>query len=101
MLSLCRKRPLTCVIVDKYAKLQFLCLIQLISTFFSAKVPSWMKSAFSATDRIVGGANAGSAIPWQVSLRQRWVVFSFSYALGFGLFIGSLSLSLAASSFLI
>jgi len=35
-----------------------------------AKVPSWMKSAFSATDRIVGGANAGSAIPWQVSLRQ-------------------------------
>ena len=37
-----------------------------------------MKSAFSATDRIVGGANAGSAIPWQVSLRQRWVVFPFS-----------------------
>lgn len=103
VLSLCRKRPLTCVIVDKSAKLQFLCLIQLISTFFSAKVPSWMKSAFSATDRIVGGANAGSAIPWQVSLRQRWVVFSFSYLLGagFGLFIGSLSLSLAGSSCLI
>merc|ERR1711962_215312 len=35
-----------------------------------AKVPSWMKSAFSSTDRIVGGANAGSAIPWQVSLRN-------------------------------
>ena len=29
-----------------------------------------MKSAFSSTDRIVGGANAGSAIPWQVSLRN-------------------------------
>merc|ERR1712243_170488 len=36
-----------------------------------AKVPSWMKSAFSSTDRIVGGANAGSAIPWQVSIRNR------------------------------
>merc|ERR1712106_144020 len=35
-----------------------------------AKVPSWMKSAFSSTDRIVGGANAGSTIPWQVSLRN-------------------------------
>jgi len=35
-----------------------------------AKVPSWMKSAFSSFDRIVGGANAGSAIPWQVSLRN-------------------------------
>merc|ERR1711962_1252990 len=35
-----------------------------------AKVPSWMKSVFSSTDRIVGGANAGSAIPWQVSLRN-------------------------------
>merc|ERR1711979_11243 len=35
-----------------------------------AKVPSWMKSAFSSIDRIVGGANAGSAIPWQVSLRN-------------------------------
>merc|ERR1712083_626725 len=35
-----------------------------------AKVPSWMKSAFSSTDRIVGGMNAGSAIPWQVSMRS-------------------------------
>merc|ERR1712156_790380 len=35
-----------------------------------AKIPSWMKSAFSSFDRIVGGANAGSAIPWQVSLRN-------------------------------
>merc|ERR1711962_1462480 len=35
-----------------------------------AKVPSWMKSAFTSFDRIVGGANAGSAIPWQVSLRN-------------------------------
>ena len=29
-----------------------------------------MKSAFTSFDRIVGGANAGSAIPWQVSLRN-------------------------------
>ena len=29
-----------------------------------------MKSAFTSLDRIVGGANAGSAIPWQVSLRN-------------------------------
>merc|ERR1711988_105181 len=35
-----------------------------------AKVPSWMKSAFTSFDRIVGGTSAGSAIPWQVSLRN-------------------------------
>ena len=35
--------------------------------FFSAKIPSWMKS--SLTDRIVGGKAANGPIPWQVSIQ--------------------------------
>ena len=33
-----------------------------------AKIPSWIRSDLSASDRIINGQKAPSAIPWQVHL---------------------------------